>query len=208
MKFFKMDTNDISQNEIDEIEEFEISNHIQSLIKDDPFLNTPYEGYYYLNPGQKGTVGEFIQRKLYTKANFYSLDRDNAGHDFILDLSNYDDKEHIYIKNETKFSLLKPEKNSSWMINHIALKKDWQILTITLVDYFNNHTKYNYVYNKETVSKMIDDSVFKYQQGGKSGENDDFMLSIKPKELKKVLESYECVTTLDKYKIRQLLGIN
>lgn len=154
-----------------------VSKFIKANQPSDAFIGTELEGYCNLSPNNKGKIGEFIARRLLLQ-EFPLADmdeRDNTGHDFITTRSGKE------LKVEVKFSASVPE--SVYIFNHISISKDWDVVmfvTPESVDEGGNITYTSRWCNKEAVAAnaACTAPVFRHQQGGKQGNNDDFMAAV------------------------------
>jgi hypothetical protein len=94
--------------------------YIKSYIKEkliDPFKGTYLEGYTFLSPASKGKIGELVIKEILLNKKFTINNRISSGHDFILN----------NVKAEVKFS-------THGIINHISIKKDWDVLLFCLLN--------------------------------------------------------------------------
>ena len=143
--------------------------YLQKFIKDkqnDIWKNSPFEGYVYLNPRQKGSFGEMFVEKHLTIRGHTVEKRSSSGHDRIID----------DIKTEIKFGLCNKGVDNCFLINHISKDKDWD----RLIFFGINRTESNSIliwFSKEDFCNTIQTSndIFVHQQGGKKIKNDDFM---------------------------------
>ena len=137
---------------------------------DDPlFFN-----YHKLGNKQKGVVGEhYVQTLMEVKKSTVSPP-DNVGHDRIIDGH----------KTEIKFSLAVSKGSqiiaNHFIINHVAVGKDWDRLIfcgINPLDSGASRASVYYFTKKDFASYMKSGGnlVFKHQQSGKKGGNDDFI---------------------------------
>lgn len=125
-----------------------------------PWKDTPLEDYYCVQPKIKGVQGEKIAETILKELGYDIKPATSSGNDRLVN----------GVKTEIKFSAAS-ERNYDWKFtfNHIGFKKDWEdIIFVGVNGDLNIHiTKYNKnSFPKEFVSR---------QQGGKSGDNDDFM---------------------------------
>ena len=85
------------------------------------------------------------------------------------------------IRTEIKFSLAQKDKknngikNDTFIINHVAEKKDWERLIFLGIN-FNSKNKFIW-FTKEDFQEHLKapDCCFKKQQSGKNGGNDDYI---------------------------------
>ena len=142
---------------------------LQKIIKDkqnDIWKNSPFEGYVYLNPRQKGNFGEMFVEKLLTIGGHTVEKRSNSGHDRIID----------DIKTEIKFGLCNKGVNNCFLINHISKDKDWDRLIFCGINRTESDSIFIW-FTKEDFCKLIktNNDIFVHQQGGKKIKNDDYM---------------------------------
>lgn len=125
-----------------------------------PWKDTPLEDFYLLSPKAKGVKGEEIVSAILKQQNYEICPRTNNGHDIILN----------NVKTEIKFSLAS-KRNCDWQFtfNHIGFEKDWdQILFVGV----NGDCELKMsLYSKKDVPLHL----LSKQQGGKEGQNDDYM---------------------------------
>jgi UV DNA damage endonuclease len=143
----------------------ELREYINSNIAD-PFSETEFKGYTHMNPKQKGMFGELYVSKLMIKNNHSVEAPTNTGHDRIIDC----------YKTELKFSLASKGIHDCFTLNHISLCKDWERLIFTGINVDGNNRMY-WMDKTDFISNINSDNrIFNYQQGGKKGENDDYMI--------------------------------
>lgn len=145
-----------------------VPNYIKSKLVD-TWKNTPFEGYTFLSPRQKGMMGEnFVEKIMITNGHNVSP-KQNEGHDRIINK----------IKTEIKFSLCSNGKNGPkedyFFINHVSTGKDWDRLIFCGVNYNLKNTRL-FWFTKEDFEKHLK-PIFAKQQGGSSLSNDDYKLS-------------------------------
>lgn len=153
----------------------ELLNYIEFNIKD-LWIDTPFKGYVHMNPKQKGEYGERYVHKICEKMglNVERAPTSTSGHD----------RKINGIKTEIKFSLAqKDKKNDSikpnkFIINHVSEKKDWERLIFLGINPDNIEPVLIW-FTKEDFQEHLTSEVccFSRQQGGKDGENDDYMCS-------------------------------
>lgn len=150
---------------------------------EDPWKGTPYEGYVYMDPKQKGEYGERYVSKMLESIGMdvKRAPTSTDGHDRIVN-----DK-----RVEIKFSVTQKDKkggikNGVWIMNHVATNKDWERLIFVgiltpdqiVACWF---TKEDFVQHLEST-----ECCFKRQQSGKDGGNNDYICT--DKSLLKFLE--------------------
>lgn len=154
----------------------EIQNFIQQNLYD-PWVGTPFEGYRYMDNKQKGELGERYVSLLF-QACGYNVEFANtstAGHDRIID----------GIRTEIKFSLShtdhknKTIKEDCFTMNHVAVGKDWERLILLAINPDPNKLRAMYMTKSDFKKALATGEYFSRQQGGKKGDNDDYMISDK-----------------------------
>lgn len=137
----------------------------------DPWDNTFLKGYVDKNNKVKGTYGELFVEKLMLSYGHTVTKSINRGHDRIINS----------IRTEIKFGVAhRNNKNKgtvnkgSYSFNHFGLKKDWDRAILVGVD---PDAIYAVWFYKSDLSTHIasEDILFNRQQGGKKGDNDDWM---------------------------------
>lgn len=143
-------------------------------IKSNPWIGTPLESYYYLNPKNKGIYGEQFVKIICAELYHYSInERTNPAHDLII--NNF--------KSEIKFSAAS-ERNFEYMFtfNHIAFNKDWERIIFCGIN--GDLTEKIIWFTKQDMYEILNTTDFlSRQQGGKTGENDDYMCFNKKSQL-------------------------
>jgi len=139
----------------------------------DPWIGTPFQGYVFISPKQKGEFGERFVTK-YFEERQHTVKRaktSTAGHDRVIDA----------ILVEIKFSLATRNKKggvneNKFIINHVSKDKDWERLVFFGINSTEESsclfwfTKEDFIVHLES-----DDCLFAAQQGGKSIGNDDYI---------------------------------
>lgn len=156
-----------------------VSQEIKKIVERcsfDPWIGTPLEGYYKLSPSNMGEVGEILISD-YMTMNLNSIvqDRTDPGHDRIVD----------GYKVEMKFSAAGRDlnkqkiKKSEFVINHIAVSKDWDRLVFFGINP-NDEDSLRLFFSKkdfiENIKYLFDSKILRKQQSGKNGGNDDYMI--------------------------------
>jgi len=160
-----------------------IREYIKSKLND-PWIGTELEGYKFIDNKQKGEVGEvYISNYMETTYNSKVLPADcgpNGPYDRIID----------GIKTEIKFSCAHSDNSASvptikrnksgevnWTINHVAVEKCWERLIFCGINLIDGVVVPNIVWcTKQNFIDCLNETTFyKSQQGGKNGNNDDFM---------------------------------
>lgn len=144
-----------------------IKKYIDESVSQNNWKNTYFENYHKLNNVCKGNVGEKIIKQYMKILKIPFVKRENTGHDLIID----------GYKTEIKISLSNKEKENYFSLNHISLKKDWDRLIFIGINYNLQKSKIVF-FNKKNFIEHINsnDNIFAYQQGGKSIQNDDYLL--------------------------------
>ena len=172
-----------------------ISESYEGLYKN-VWVGTPYETYYKLSSKTKGTFGERQMKKIFLAFGHLVEKSTNVEHDMLVDGT----------KIEIKFSLASAptDKNlgaklievNGFIFNHIGLKKDWEKLVLCGINPKKTNPFVNlrkktapreweecniYVIDKADLLDFMannpNNTVFKRQQGGEDGGNDDYMIS-------------------------------
>jgi len=158
----------------------------------DPWIGTPFEGYVFLSPKQKGEFGERFVSKYFEQngSEVLRAKSSTAGHDRIID----------DIITEIKFSLATRDnkggvKKDQFIINHVSKDKDWN----RLVFFGINSTEEDccfFWFSKEDFIQHLesDECLFSCQQGGNSIQNDDYICTKVSK-----LKDMPFVKTLDQW---------
>ena len=146
---------------------------LNDLWKSDPLFNN----YHALSTKGKGKCGEIFVSE-YMRQMGSKIDKPtNPGHDRNVDGH----------KTEIKFSLANanPKKTKiirdKFMINHVAIGKDWQRFIFCGInpEDGNEHERIriHWMHKKDFVDYMngSGEKIFKHQQSGKKGENDDYI---------------------------------
>ena len=140
----------------------------------DPWKGTPFEGYVFMSPKQKGEFGERFVSKFMTLAG-YDVERaktSTAGHDRVIN----------GIRTEIKFSLATRNKKKGgvnkdkFLLNHMSECKDWERLIFFGINNKEEDCRLVW-FTKEDFVKHINSSsrVIRRQQAGEGGNNDDFI---------------------------------
>ena len=139
----------------------------------DPWEDTPFKGYVFMSPKQKGEFGErFVS--YYMQSEECLVERaatSTAGHDRVID----------GILTEIKFSLATRDKKGgvkkdSFIINHVSRDKDWERLIFFGINPDEEDARLVWFSKEDFIAHLeSDECLFAHQQGGKSIENDDFI---------------------------------
>lgn len=144
----------------------------------DPWVNTPFQGYVFLGAKKQGTYGErFISAALQKLGLFIDAPL-NTGHDRQVGLS----KDQL-IKTEFKFSLAQRDcekqivKPDVFSINHMAISKDWDRMIFCGINPQPHQSPFIFITKEDFIAEMqLSEPVFKPQQSGKNGGNDDYII--------------------------------
>lgn len=135
------------------------------VIKHTTFLDewkpTSFSFYPSIKMKSKGELGEQLVAEYMRARGHHVIGRKGSGHDLIVD----------GYRTEIKFSVRLFDKT---MFNHIAEGKDWERLIFLLINAKTEEVFVRWM-SKEDFQQNIE--VFSHQQGGKNGNNDDFILS-------------------------------
>lgn len=157
----------------------------------DPWVGTPFQGYRYLDNKQKGEFGEQFTAKVLEKYG-HTVEKSPKSHD------SYDRIVNKTQKVEIKFSLShtdnknKVVKEDCFTMNHVSLGKEWDRLVFIGVNYDTDKSIGKFM-EKETFEDLLTNkpeifnTYFSKQQGGKDGNNDDYISA--DKKLKRLIES-------------------
>lgn len=151
-----------------------IQNYIQENLYD-PWIGTPFEGYRYMDSKQKGALGEIYVSLLFEACGYdvEFAETSTAGHDRVIN----------GIRTEIKFSLAHTNnkkrilKEDCFTMNHVAVGKDWERLIFLAINGDPNKVRAMYMTKKEFKQALDTSEYFSHQQGGKSGDNDDYMIA-------------------------------
>jgi len=159
--------------ELSESEEWHDLALPNQLWKSDPL----FSNYHACSTKQKGKIGEFFVGHFMKLAGHKVERPHNPGHDRII--SGY--------KTEIKFSLATTKNKqiapSHFMINHVSKGKDWERLIFCGINPIGdpNRVVLLYAEKKDLLAHMNTiTSVFKHQQAGKKGQNDDYICCVTP----------------------------
>lgn len=162
-------------------EDSDLLGYIESNLQD-PWKGTPFEGYVFMSPKQKGEFGERFVSKMMTLAG-HEVKRaktSTAGHDRVIS----------GIRTEIKFSLATRDKKGGiygdkFIINHVSVCKDWERLIFCGINEQEGDARIVWFSKEDFADHMkSEDCMFNPQQAGKSGGNDDYICT----NIKKLLE--------------------
>jgi len=139
----------------------------------DPWEGTPFEGYVFISPKQKGEFGERFVSKFMTLTgcNVKRAKTSTAGHDRVIDDT----------LTEIKFSLATRDKKGGvcvdkFIINHASVGKNWERLIFCGINPNEEDARIVFFTKEDFESHLKSDKCyFNVQQGGKPVGNDDYM---------------------------------
>jgi len=144
----------------------------------DPWRGTPFEGYVYLSPKQKGEFGECFLEK-YFQARGLEVKRAPTATD------SYDRWVENGGKVEIKFSLAMRNKDgtgvcpNNFIINHVSKGKIFDRLVFCCINGSDeSQWTIKWMQHGDFITHVESpESLFKHQQGGAAVANDDYMCS-------------------------------
>ena len=151
----------------------------------DPWENTPFEGYAFMNPKQKGEFGERFATKLLQQAG-HKVERahtSTAGYDRLVNGK----------KVEIKFSLANRDKRNGgvkkdvFVLNHVSMAKDWERLLFIGINPDEADVRVVWFTRRAFcghIAAPTGKRLFNLQQGGKKVKNDDWMCTKIPDLMK------------------------
>ena len=150
----------------------ELTDYIGKNVQD-PWKGTPFEGYVFMSPKQKGEFGErFVSKFMHNQGSAVKRAKTStAGHDRVIDT----------ILAEIKFSLATRDKKGgvkkdSFIINHVSRDKDWERLIFFGINPDENEARLVWFSKEDFLAHLqSEDCLFAHQQGGKGIENDDYI---------------------------------
>jgi len=150
-----------------------LQNYIEQNLED-PWQRTPFEGYVFMSPKQKGEFGERFTSKYLTHlgCNVKRAKTSTAGHDRVVDNILTEIKFSLAIRNRSKGGVI----FDKFIINHVSSGKDWERLVFVGVNENEEDLRVIW-FTKEDFNNHIasSNSLFKVQQGGKGVGNDDYI---------------------------------
>tara|TARA_Y100000994_G_scaffold167417_1_gene137624 strand:- start:155 stop:694 length:540 start_codon:yes stop_codon:yes gene_type:complete len=150
-----------------------LQNYIEQNLED-PWQRTPFEGYVFMSPKQKGEFGERFTSKYLTHlgCNVKRAKTSTAGHDRVVDDILTEIKFSLAIRNRSKGGVI----FDKFIINHVSSGKDWERLVFVGVNENEEDLRVIW-FTKEDFNNHIasSNSLFKVQQGGKGVGNDDYI---------------------------------
>lgn len=148
-----------------------LNRHNNNWASDQTFKN-----YHKLGNKQKGVAGEYVVEKIMEQKGYSVIPPTDPGHDRIID----------GYKTEIKFSLAVSKGDTiiddKFIINHVAVGKDWERLIFCGVNPLDSQSnRYQmYFFDKSDFTNYMksgDRTVFNHQQSGSKVANDDYMCS-------------------------------
>ena len=143
----------------------------------DLWEGTPFEGYIHLSSKAKGRYGELFISSYLASLGFTLTERTSVGNDEVVN----------GIPTEYKFSLSQAKTTKAqghilvpnkFMINHVAVHKDWQRLIFVGINPSDCASPFIWFSKEDFMQELqLADCLFKRQQGGEKGDNDDYILS-------------------------------
>ena len=144
----------------------------------DPWTNTPFEGYVHLGSKKQGTYGEKFISTALQSLSFVVEPPLNTDHDRKVGRTS-----DQLLKTEFKFSLAQRDckkqivKPDVFSINHMALSKDWDRMIFCGINPHGHTSPFIFITKEDFISEMqLSQPVFKPQQSGKKGGNDDYII--------------------------------
>ena len=150
-----------------------LQNYIEQNLED-PWQRTPFEGYVFMSPKQKGEFGERFTSKYLTHlgCNVKRAKTSTAGHDRVVDDILTEIKFSLAIRNRSKGGVI----FDKFIINHVSSGKDWERLVFVGINENEEDLRVIW-FTKEDFNNHIasSNSLFKVQQGGNGVGNDDYI---------------------------------
>jgi hypothetical protein len=144
----------------------------------DPWVGTPYQGYVYIDPKQKGAFGEMIVADFMARRGHTVLPRTNTGHDTTIDGIKVENK--FSVANRSKKGIVQP---NCFIFNHFSIGKDWERAILMGV---NPNTAHLVWFTRDDLETYLLESKPKCflsrGQGGAKGNNDDWLYNSKSKK--------------------------
>jgi len=154
-----------------------------------PWIGTDMEGYKFIGNVQKGKVGEvYVSNHMENEHGSVVQPPDcgpNGPYDRIIDVINTEIKFSVAHSDNPAFEktgipTIKRAKRSGsvdWTINHVAVEKCWERLIFCGMDLVDGVAVPNLVWctKQDFINCLNETTLFKRQQGGEDGDNDDFM---------------------------------
>ena len=149
-----------------------LRSYIDNNLKD-PWVGTPFEGYVFMSPKQKGEFGERFVSKFMENmlCEVKRAATSTAGHDRVID----------NILTEIKFALATRARKGGvvvdkFIINHVSVCKDWERLIFCGINPSEQDIRVFYITKADFEAHLeSDDCLFNVQQGGQNGGNDDYI---------------------------------
>tara|TARA_Y100000389_G_C17384010_1_gene475963 strand:+ start:443 stop:1219 length:777 start_codon:yes stop_codon:yes gene_type:complete len=163
-----------------------LQKYIEANISD-PWTDTPFKGYVYMSPKQKGIFGEMYSEKIlkYSGFDVKPATTSTSGYDRFVSIENNEKKCEI------KFGLATRDKKNntkavkdSFIMNHVSKDKEWDFLLFIGINPDPNDIRI--IWFKKEDFRNNHSVCFNVQQGGAAINNDDYMCT-------KILNLMECV---------------
>ena len=141
----------------------------------DPWIGTPFEGYVHMSPKQQGEFGErFTHSMMQFRGSVVKrAATSTAGHDRVIDDFLTEIKFSLACRNSKDKSQVVEDK---FIINHVAACKDWQRLIFVGINKDEENARIVWFSKEDFLAHMkSEDCLFKHQQSGKKGGNDDYI---------------------------------
>lgn len=161
------------------LEEINSDPRYQAITKvNQNWSNDPlFSNYHKIGNKQKGVAGEVVVEKIMSSRGSIVEPTDNTDYDRIIDGYN----------TEIKFGLATSKKGDiiedKFIINHVALTKKWERLIFCGINPLTSEKRLRiYFMEKRDFEAFMatDQSIFKHQQSGKKGGNDDYICTKVP----------------------------
>jgi hypothetical protein len=138
-----------------------------------------------LTPRSKGTLGEHIIADYLVALGGIRSKSENTGHDIVINNKKIEAKLSLTMTDNKRQIL----KKNSFMINHLSLKKDFDILFFLGCNHpSENDNVYFWMTHQEVVEEVSLGKYFNHQQGGKKIKNDDYI--SKPPQVMALVNKY------------------
>ena len=150
-----------------------LKNYIEQNLED-PWKGTPFEGYVYMSPKQKGEFGERFTTK-YLEVLGYGVKKaktSTSGHDRVVDDLLTEIKFSLACRNKKKDGVIVDK----FIINHVSSGKDWERLVFVGVNPNESDLRVVWFTKHDFNSHLKSfNPLFKVQQGRKKVGNADYI---------------------------------
>ena len=153
-------------------EDGSLTQYIQQNAQD-PWIGTPFEGYVFMSPKQKGEFGErFVSKYFEAKGSKVKRAKTStAGHDRVIDQILVGIKFALAIRDKKG-----GVKEDQFIINHVSKDKDWERLVFFGINETEEDSRLFWFSKIDFLAHLESDNcLFAAQQGGKSIGNDDYI---------------------------------